>query len=229
MSNLFEAVAMLGGELHGLVHVGANIGQEFEAYRGAGLCPVVYVEPHPEVFARLRARVSAEPGHIAINALCGERDGELVPFHVSSNDSNSSSMLDFGWHSREHPEVTWVDRLDLATTRLDTLLDRCAADHAEYDWTALDCLVLDTQGAELIVLSGAERTLRRITYVYTEVNEGGLYEGDCSLDELIQFMHARDFRIKNLAMNSHGWGDALFAITLPRRRSRASLETAAVI
>ena len=119
-------------------------------------------------------------------------------------------MLDFGWHAQEHPEVGWVDCLELTTTRLDTLLDRCVDEHAECDWAALDCLVLDTQGAEMIVLGGAERTLRRISYVYTEVNEGGLYEGDCSLDELILYMRARGFRIKHLAMNRHGWGDALF-------------------
>src|SRR5713226_7875784 len=98
----------LGFEPTGLIHVGANTGQEFDDYRRAGLRQVLYIEPIRYIYEELKRKVEQVTGHFAINALCAERDDASVDFHISSNEGHSSSMLNFGWHSGEHPEVRWV-------------------------------------------------------------------------------------------------------------------------
>jgi len=119
-------------------------------------------------------------------------------------------MLAFGWHREQHPEVEFVRTERLVTRRLDTVIDELCATHRQIDPILLDCLVLDVQGSELRVLQGAHHCLLRASYVYTEVNEGGMYKDDCSLDDIMAIMRLYRFRLKNLVINRHRWGDALF-------------------
>ncbi len=98
----------------------------------------------------------------------------------------------------------------MRTQTLDGVIDALCAARPDVDPGLLDCLVLDVQGSELRVLQGAHRCLRRASYVYTEVNEGGLYRDDCTLDDIIAFMRLYRFRLKHLVINRHRWGDALF-------------------
>lgn len=210
MSHPLPLVREFGPPLRGLVHVGANVGQEFADYAAAGLSPVVYVEANPDIHRRLTQNISAAPGHIAVNALCAEADGERRTFHISSNDSNSSSMLDFGWHTRSHPDVTWTGEMELTTSRLDTVMAICARAHPEFAWDAIDALVLDVQGAEMRVLRGAPDLISRVRCIWSEVNEGGLYQNDCSAEELSAYLRDFGFRMKFMSINRHGWGDALF-------------------
>ena len=60
----------------GVIHVGANIGQEFPAYRAAGLAWGLYIEALPSVYERLRLTLEDAPNHLPINALCADVDGE---------------------------------------------------------------------------------------------------------------------------------------------------------
>ena len=71
-------------------------------------------------------------------------------------------------------------------------------------------LVMDVQGAELIVLQGALKTLEQCDAVYLEVSEAPLYEGGCTLEQLIAFLKPLGFRIKWLELNSLNWGNAFF-------------------
>ena len=60
------------------------------------------------------------------------------------------------------------------------------------------------------MLAGAEQVLRRTSFILAEVNEGGMYQGDCSLDDMQEFLNANGFRMKYLHMSRHGYGDAFF-------------------
>ena len=210
MAHPLELLKDLGCEPRGLIHVGAHIGQEFEDYKRHRLEQVLYIEANPRIYEQLKRRVESATGHFAINALCAERDGCQVKFRVSSNEGLSSSILDFGWHATEHPEVHWASEIELTTTTLDKVIDRFCAARPRFPATRFDCVVLDTQGTELRVFQGAHRSLSIAQFVYTEVNEGGLYEADASLEDVTAFMKTFGFRLKNLHINRHRWGDALF-------------------
>ena len=200
-------IKRLGLHCHGIIHVGANVGQEFESYRSAGLQSVLYIEPIPDVYTKLQKRISVDSRHRAINALCTEREGDEVDFHIASNGGQSSSIFQFGFHAERHPDVTYHAKLRLRTTTLDRIIFGTPGIRPEL----LDCLVLDVQGAEAIILLGGKRTLGLCQFVFAEVNEGGLYEGDVPYEKIIvDLLKEHGFLLKCLDINSDGWGNAFF-------------------
>jgi FkbM family methyltransferase len=175
-------------QLRGVVHVGANTGQERAHYRQYGL-PVLWIEPVPEVFAQLQANLAGMSGQRALCALIADQEGREVDFHVASNDGLSSSMLELGRHQEVWPEVKYQRTLKLRTTTLDALLrDGQIAPVGQFNG-----LVMDTQGSELLVLQGASALLPHIDFVKTEAADFESYVGCCQLAELDAFLRERGF------------------------------------
>jgi len=209
-------IRRLGLDCRGVIHVGANTGQEMESYRFAGLQSVVYIEPIPDVFMKLQRRIAGDSRHHAIKALCTEREGDDVDFYIASNDGQSSSIFEFGSHAEQHPDVTYRSKLRLQTTTLDHIIFDTPGIQPEL----LDCLVLDVQGAEANVLLGGERTLALCQFVFTEISEGGVYKGDVPFEEIIAMLKVHGFSLKCLDINRHGWGNAFFVKANPSRDFR---------
>jgi FkbM family methyltransferase len=174
--------------LRGVVHVGANTGQErglYDSYR----LPVVWIEPIPEVYAELRANLASYPEQRALCALIADRDGVAVDFHVANNSGVSSSMLELAQHRELWPDVSMSRTLKMVTTTLDALLrDGQIGPVGEYN-----ALIMDTQGSELLVLQGAQALLGHIDIVKTEAADFESYVGCCRLDEIGAFMRERGF------------------------------------
>ena len=61
-----------------IIHVGANRGQEFEAYKACGAKTAVYIEPIGHLYDHVAQLVASTPGHHAIRAVCSNRAGDLV-------------------------------------------------------------------------------------------------------------------------------------------------------
>ena len=172
----------------GVIHVGANVGQERSLYARYDL-PVVWVEPIPEVFAVLRDNIERFPRQIALEGLVTDRDDAVYRFHVASNDGASSSILDIARaHGEMWPEITFERSISLTSATLPTLLNAHGLDA-----TAYDALVLDTQGSELLVLEGAKPMLPSLRYVKTEVADFEAYEGCCQLSDIASFMDSHGF------------------------------------
>ena len=66
----------------GVVHVGANAGQERELYKSHGLS-VVWVEPIPEIFAKLDANLQGYTNQRRFQALVTDVDNMEFEFHVT--------------------------------------------------------------------------------------------------------------------------------------------------
>src|ERR1700756_1069316 len=79
------------GRCKGVIHAGANSGQERDVYARHGL-RVVWIEPLPAIFEKLKVNIAPYPGQIAINALLGARDNEPHVLRVSNNEGQSSSI-----------------------------------------------------------------------------------------------------------------------------------------
>jgi len=191
----------------GVLHLGANSGQEAEAYYRRGIRQVIWVEALPEVYIKLRKHIAGYFGQVALLACVSDKNGDLVSFNIASNEAQSSSMLEFGTHSQEHPTVKFVDRTNLITTRVDTLLS----------WSGLDekivagwFLNVDLQGAELLALKGMGRLIDRFDHVYIEVNEKELYKGCPLVGEIDAFLAGRGFVAKEVKMTGSGWGDKYY-------------------
>ncbi|WCJ59683.1 FkbM family methyltransferase [Fontisphaera persica] len=59
-----------------------------------------------------------------------------------------------------------------------------------------DTIIIDVQGAELEVLKGAKKTLKKIKYIITEASDYSAYKGCCTLNELADYLRMHGFRIK---------------------------------
>lgn len=171
----------------GVIHVGANTGQARDIYAAHNL-PVVWIEPIREVFQELAANIGPYPNQRAINALITDKDGAEYAFHVSSNGGQSSSIFDFGEHAKIWPEIEYTRSIVMRGHTLKTVLQRFSVNIADYD-----TLILDVQGAELLVLKGAGDLLDKFKFVRTEACDFELYKGGCQLKDVHEYLTARGF------------------------------------
>lgn len=172
----------------GVIHVGANSGQERDLYAAHGL-DVVWVEPIPEVFEQLSARLAGFPKQRGIQCLVSDRDDQEYAFHVASNDGGSSSILELKYHKDLWPEVRFEKTITLRSKTLPTLLSLHQVDCRNYQ-----ALILDTQGSELLILRGAGSLLPAFSYIKTEVADFEAYEGCCQLDAVSAFLASHGFK-----------------------------------
>ena len=140
------------------------------------------------------------------NAVITDKDDEEIIFNISNN-VQSSSVLEFGTHSQEHPDVIYVDKIKQKSITIDTFFERNNIDASKYNfWN------FDIQGAEFIALKGATQSIKYANAIYLEVNEKELYK-DCGLiNDIDNFLSQYNFKRVLTRMTSHGWGDALYIL-----------------
>jgi FkbM family methyltransferase len=168
-----------------LIHVGANEGQERYLYESMDL-EVLWVEPIPEVFARLVRNIRGVRKQRARQALLSDKSGQKLTLNVANNGGASSSIFELAEHRMIWPDVHYVDRIVCLTTTLDSLLPLLPSPGA---------LVLDTQGAELLVLAGGERTLHEVGTIKVEAADFEAYSDACTDADLVDFLTPRGFRL----------------------------------
>lgn len=60
----------------GIIHVGANSGQEIPEYKKLKPQKAIYIEPIPDVFTQLKNNIGDTPNHYPLQALCSDIEGE---------------------------------------------------------------------------------------------------------------------------------------------------------
>lgn len=191
-----------GCKPNGVLHIGAHIGQEAPEYNSLGVKSMHFIEAMPDVYELLKKNISKYPNAHAYNACISDIDEQDVEFKITSNQGQSSSILDFGTHASMHPDVKVVRTIQCVTKRIDTLFNNELPD--------VDFLNIDLQGAELKALKSMGTMLERFKYAYLEVNREELYIGCALLDEIDMFMQANGFTRVELYMTNFGWGDAFY-------------------
>lgn len=190
-------------QVKGVLHIGAHIGQEAADYAAEGIDEMIFIEAMPSTYVKLMKNLVKYPKAIGINACCSDVDVEPVAFHVSSNDGQSSSMLEPGTHLQAHPEVKFNKTINLLTSRADSLLK-------EYDMSKYNFLNIDVQGAEGKVLKGLGNLLHGFDYVYVEVNKEYLYVGCSLFQDVAEYLSSYGFDHKETVWTTWNWGDSYF-------------------
>lgn len=175
-------------KVSGVIHVGANTGQERDIYKKYGL-HVIWIEPIPEVFQMLRTNLAGYSGQIAFQNLVTDQEDSEYAFQVANNNGGSSSILDLKLHKEIWPEVAYDRTITLRSTTLTSLLQKERINCTDYQ-----ALVLDTQGSELLVLKGADAILSGFRFVKVEVPDFESYRECCQLRDIEQFLTPRGFR-----------------------------------
>ena len=204
MIDLKEQFRRYGFKPRGVIHVGAHEGEELAVYRELGIENILFIEANPEVYARLVEKLDGEAGIGTACCAVTDHSGECE-LHVTSMDQ-SSSVLALKRHAEIYPEIRETTVIQVPCRTLDDLMDELGLDSEAFDF-----LNLDIQGAELLALAGAERTLQHLWAVNAEVNFEELYEGCALVDALERFLHERGFHRSALATPYHpSWGDGLY-------------------
>jgi FkbM family methyltransferase len=183
----------------GVVHVGGHLGEEFSEYKNHKWGNVLWIEAQPRLARHLEKLISGSSDRV-INAAVWDSSGVRLKLHITSN-SESSSLLEFGTHSLEHPDIVVTSELEVVTETLDDIVPK----DAQFDY-----LALDIQGVELRALQGFEEGLGRVNWICTEVNNKEVYKGCAQITEIDRFLSAYDFKRCATRMTSFGWGDAIY-------------------
>lgn len=183
----------------GVLHIGANVGEEAPIYEELGIKKQIWIEGNPEIFLKLKANIAHNPHAVALNYVIGDENKE-VTFHIANNGSQSSSVLELGTHRKQHPDVYFTHDIQAKMYRIDSL---------ELDLTDVDFLNIDLQGAELMALRGMGDLLKGFKWAYLEVNQGQVYQKCAEIESLDLFMLGNGFRRVETKWCGN-WGDSLY-------------------
>jgi len=191
----------------GIIHIGANFCNErgFYAQAGCDDSKVVWVEAIPGICNRCK---QIFPHVTILNEAVSESECD-IEFMVSSNNGESSSILDFAEHAQIYPSVTEAGRIKMRTISLPNMMNKYNLDPNNYDF-----LVMDIQGAEMNALRGMVDVISKFKFIVLEVSIFELYKTQGLLNDVMDFLRKYGFSLVDMDMNAEGWGDALFTSSM---------------
>jgi FkbM family methyltransferase len=196
---MMKNINIIGG-----FHLGAHECEELPFYNKLGLKndDIIWIDAIPSKVSEAKTKGITN----IYNALITDKNDEEILFNISNN-VQSSSVLEFGTHSQEHPWVFYVDKIKQKSITIDAFFERNNIDPSKYNfWN------FDIQGAELMALKGATQSIKYAKAIYLEVNERELYKNCGLIDDIDAFLLQYKFKRFLTNITSHGWGDALYIL-----------------
>ena len=192
-----------GIPIRGVLHVGAHLAEELGHYLAYNIPNIVFCEANPELMPRLHT--ICDPHEIKVCNVAFTDHNGTMDFHITDNDSMSSSLLPLKVHLQKHPHVRHKKTIKVQTAMGDEYLEKNGIDFASHN-----LLVMDIQGAETRAISGLQRYLNHCDFIYTEVNFEEMYEGCGLIEELESKLTPYGFSKVLQIDTGYGWGDALY-------------------
>jgi len=194
-------LSSFGITVSGILHIGAHECEELQAYMLNGVNPssVVWVDA-------LQEKVDLMKSRGVENVFCAALDSKEADatFNIANN-GESSSLLEFGTHLVNHPQVHVTSTRTVRTQTLEQFIKSNSLDISKCNfWN------LDIQGKELDVLRGGQDYLKYAQAIYAEVNTELVYKGCGLLSELDAYLITQGFTRIHIHMTNAGWGDALY-------------------
>lgn len=180
-----------GFTIKGIIHGGANDGEEVYSYQDLGVEHILCFEPLKSAYDELcRLHPDVHNAKLAL----GDKNGTQI-LKVTAGDGKGSTLL---IPIPEHPEIVknWRDNADIVgtekikVTRLDDYLNRNKDVHPIENY---DCLVLDTQGNEWEVLHGCGDYLKDFKFISVELSDVPVYEGEHPGQQVIDYLVEQGF------------------------------------
>jgi FkbM family methyltransferase len=199
---VLSALSQHNIKINGVLHVGAHDCEELPFYSLLGVSTnnMIWIDAIQTKVEEAKAKNIPN----VFQAVITDRDNDKVKFNISNN-VQSSSVLDFGSHSKHHPHVHFVNSVELFTTTIDTFFKT-----NNLDASICDYWNIDIQGVELLALMGGSESLKNAKAVYLEVNTEEVYKGCALMSDLDKYLS--DFGFKRVITHvlEYGWGDALY-------------------
>lgn len=196
----------------GVIHIGAHDGGEYDYYcKRDSIRYMLFFEPDPDNFAKLKLRVGQDANVYVVNRALGPFSCEMELYRETANSGQSNSLLEPYLHKEQYPHIPFTNKIKV---KVDPL-DKYQPD------PVFNFINIDVQGFELEVFRGAKQTLSRVDYIMTEVNNEELYRNCVLVDELDEFLRKFNFtrvdthwfadtNLGNYRPAGKTWGDALY-------------------
>lgn len=188
---------LIGSDARVVVEIGAHHGWHTGAFLMAFSNATIYAfEPDPRAIEKFSANISSPRVHLFKMAV-GATDGE-AQFHVSSglppgiDPVGAAVVYPGGWdqsgslrppktHKERWPWCKFESVIKVTVCRLDNWARENSIGAVDFIWA-------DTQGAEADLVSGGQATLARTRYLYLEYSNDEIYEGEPSLQTLLEML-----------------------------------------
>ena len=183
------------------MHIGAHTAEEKSDYEinGWGSLGIIWVEAQEELCKLIPIRQKTNDK--VLNCLAWNENGQDLEFKTTNN-GQSSSLLDFGTHKKTYPSINFISQTTLKSVRLDSILN-------END--DFDLINIDVQGVEKEALEGLGILINKANYIYSEVNKERVYQNCTLINDLDLFLNQFGFkRVVTKWVRGAGWGDALY-------------------
>ena len=135
-------------DVKGVIHIGAHRGRNIIEYIDIGVQDIVVFEPLLDNFNILEQNLSKLNANIIGHQVALGSEEKKVTMYLSSNDTQSSSILKPKVHLTHHPDVSFDGREEVEVKLLDS-----------YNIENCNFIVIDVQGYELEVFKGGKETL----------------------------------------------------------------------
>ena len=199
--NILEKASI---KVSGILHLGAHECEEKDFYLKLGVTPqsIYWIDAIPQ-----KVDICKQRG--IPNVFCAvitDKDNQDITFNLANN-GQSSSVLPLKTHLQAHPDIHYVGEIKSKTSTLDSFFIKNNIDASKINfWN------FDIQGAELLALKGALKSLTHVEVLYLEVNIAELYEGCALMHEIDSFLQTYNFKRVETVMTRNGWGDAIYIL-----------------
>lgn len=198
---------------NGVVHIGAHRGEELQKYIDLGADSIVWIEANPDVFLELQENIAKSPPevtNILLNALCTDKDHEPTKFYIIEGPDAGYQVGNKGCSSILVPNgrfIPWMKKeIVMDSITVDTLFEENNLNFSDYS-----LMSMDVQGAELLVLKGAEKLLQNIHEINIEVTWANPdYHDNVMMPEIEDYLLLKGFELRGINAMTGDWGDALF-------------------
>jgi FkbM family methyltransferase len=192
-----------------LIDIGSHEGLFTQAINNyCGICSGYLIEPLPNHVISLR-RKFRDPKYKIFEYVLSNQEG-TIGFEVNEYDQ-TSSILKLRREMQELSQIKGelVNTIVCQTTTLDKLL-------SDESFEEVDLMKIDVQGAEHMVLKGAEKTLSKTSMIWVEVSFKELYENSAVFSDIYYDLTKKGFRLMEIEPGFRGasgellQGDTLF-------------------
>lgn len=186
-------------EINGIIHVGAHSGQEVLQYKAYDK-KIILFEPQKSVYEELLKNVAGLEEVICYNIGLGSIKKRSTLFKSNENEGKSSSVLTPELHLKVQPNISFTDSEEIKIERFDSL-----------EVETLNFVTLDVQGFELEVLKGFGEELKKVDFIFTEINTRYLYKNNALVGEIDSYLKKFNFeRIYTNIDCFNYYGDAFY-------------------
>ena len=186
-------------EIRGVVNVGAHLGNDMIQYDTAGIKNVMLLEPHPQIFERLRLQYELQAD--CRNVALAENAGNLQLYLSTGDDGRSNSLMWPKIHNSQYPNIKYNGQI----TVLSNTFEGLGVDIGKYN-----AMHVDVNGYELTAIKGALTFMPHCDFIYTRIYYAELFESNAMVTEVDMYLKQFGFERVHTTKEGQTWGFALY-------------------